>query len=370
MQRVVPIDRSSTPLLFDPNLRTPFVNQWNFSIQHQVAKDMVVELAYVGSKGTHMFRMMNANQINLTQEFIAGFAAAQRGVRQGTVGRLLDTYGATLPSTITTNLTNNDIGGFVTAVDTGAVTVNGVSTVGGRLVQAGLPQSYFRNPQFTTAALGCSCTDTSYNSLQISLNKRFSRSMMFMTNYTWAKSLDDISDDTDGAGQGLLIPTDSNNRRLDRGRSSFDIRHQFRAGLIYELPLRPRQAVAAERRPLAHRRRLGNQHHHRLVERLPVHGRHHRPADRHRRQQQQRRLHRRPDLHRQRPETRLVRRVPERRRARDVHLARSSVSTAPAATSSTAPASSRPISRSTRSSPSANSSRSSSAARPSTSSTT
>jgi hypothetical protein len=239
--RVVPQDRSSTPLLFDPNLRTPFVNQWNLSIQRQIGKDLILEVAYVGSKGTHMFRMMNSNQAVITQEFLDGFRAAQRGVRQGPVGAILNTYGATLPASITTNFTNDDLGGFVTAVDTGAFTVNGVSTVGGRLVAAGLGQGYFRNPQFTTAALGCACTDTSYNSLQISLNKRFSRSLMFMTNYTWAKSLDDISDDTDGAGQGLLIPTDSNNRRLDRGRSSFDIRHQFRAGLIYEFPFGPGQ---------------------------------------------------------------------------------------------------------------------------------
>jgi len=38
---------------------------------------------------------------------------------------------------------------------------------GGRLVAAGLPQGYFRNPQFTTAALGCSCANTSYNALLI-----------------------------------------------------------------------------------------------------------------------------------------------------------------------------------------------------------
>jgi hypothetical protein len=59
---------------------------------------------------------------------------------------------------------------------------------------------------------------------------------MFLSNYTWAKSLDDISDDTDGAGQGLLIPTDNRNRRLDWGRSDYDIRHQFRAAVIWELP--------------------------------------------------------------------------------------------------------------------------------------
>jgi hypothetical protein len=232
VQRVPPPDRSSTPLLFDPNLRTPFVNQWNVSIQRQLFHDTVLEVAYIGNKGTHMFRMLNANQATITPDFIAGFKAAQAGTRTGAVGKLLDTYGTTLPSNITTAMTNNDMATFITAVDTGVFN----NVVGGRLVAAGLGQGYFRNPQFTIAALGCSCTDTSYNALQVSVNRRFSSGLLFQTNYTWGKSLDDISDDTDGAGQGLLIPVDSNNRRLDRGRSNFDIRHQFRAGVVYELP--------------------------------------------------------------------------------------------------------------------------------------
>jgi len=56
------VRQASTPLLFDPNLRTPFVNQWNLSVQRQLMKDTIIEVAYVGNKGTHMFRMMNANQ--------------------------------------------------------------------------------------------------------------------------------------------------------------------------------------------------------------------------------------------------------------------------------------------------------------------
>ncbi|MBL8173725.1 MAG: TonB-dependent receptor [Bryobacterales bacterium] len=225
-------DRSSTPLLFDANLRTPYVNQWNFSIQHEIARDTVVELAYVGNKGVKMFRMLNENQTVVTPEFVESFRAAQRGVRTGPVGALLNTYGTAVPASVTTDLANNNIGAFITTVDTGAF--NGV--VGGRLVAAGLGQGYFRNPQFTTAALACSCTNSKYNALQVSVNRRFKQGLMFLSNYTWAKSMDDISDDTDGAGQGLLIPTDSNNRRLDWARSDFDIRHQFRAAVIYELP--------------------------------------------------------------------------------------------------------------------------------------
>ena len=232
VERTPQPDRSSTPLLLDRNLRTPYVNQWNFSIQHEVFSNTIVEVAYVGNKGAHMFRMLNENQSNVSPDFLASFAAAQQGVRTGPVGALLNTYGSAVPSSVTTDISNNNVGAFITTVDTGAFN----NVVGGRLVAAGLGQGYFRNPQFTTAGLGCSCTNTSYNALQISLNRRFSRGLMFISNYTWAKSLDDISDDTDGAGQGLLIPTDNRNRRLDWGRSDYDIRHQFRAAVIYELP--------------------------------------------------------------------------------------------------------------------------------------
>jgi hypothetical protein len=231
-------DRSSTPLLFDPGIRTPYVSQWNLSIQRQIANNTVFEVAYVGSKGTHMFRMMNENQATVSPEFLAGFLAAQNGQRVGPVGALLATYGTAataVPASVTTDLANNNIGAFITTMDTNVF--NGV--VGGRLVAAGLGQGYFRNPQFGTAARGCSCTSTSYNALQVSVNRRFSQGLMFQTNYTFAKSLDDISDDTDGAGQGLLIPLDSNNRRLDWGRSGYDIRHQFRAAVIYDLPFGP-----------------------------------------------------------------------------------------------------------------------------------
>ncbi|MEK7407680.1 MAG: TonB-dependent receptor [Acidobacteriota bacterium] len=239
VQRTPAPDRSSTPLILDQNLRTPYVSQWNLSIQREVLPGTVLEIAYVGSKGAHMFRMLNENQAVITPEFLASFVAAQQGARTGPVGALLATYGTSVPSSVLNDIANNNIGTFITTVDTGSF--NGV--VGGRLTAAGLGQGYFRNPQFTTAALGCSCANTNYNALQVSLNRRFSRGLMMLSNYTWGKSLDDISDDTDGAGQGLLIPSDANNRRLDWGRSGYDIRHQFRAAVIYDLPFGSARAL-------------------------------------------------------------------------------------------------------------------------------
>ena len=47
------------PVLFDRNFRTPYVQQWMLSVQREVIKDTIVEVAYVGNKGTKLYRDYN-----------------------------------------------------------------------------------------------------------------------------------------------------------------------------------------------------------------------------------------------------------------------------------------------------------------------
>jgi hypothetical protein len=219
-QRIPAQDRSSTPLLFDPNLRTPYSNQWNLSIQRQLTRDTVLEVADVGNQGVHLFRRINANQLILTPDFIAGFKAAQGGGAR-CCGKLLDTYGTTLPSSVTTFFTNNDIGGF------GELDRHRCSEQRHRRSSDGgwLPQSYFHNPQFSTGALACTCTTSSYRLSAGVHRPPLLRGLMTQFNYTLAKSLDDVSDDTNAAGTTFLLPRDSTNVKLDRARSNFNVRH-------------------------------------------------------------------------------------------------------------------------------------------------
>ncbi len=46
----------------DPALRTPYVQSWNLNIQRQVTRALAFEVAYVGSKGTRLTRLYDANQ--------------------------------------------------------------------------------------------------------------------------------------------------------------------------------------------------------------------------------------------------------------------------------------------------------------------
>ena len=76
-----------------------------------------------------------------------------------------------------------------------------------------------------------------YNSLQASLNKRFSHSVQFGVSYTWAKSIDDGSSSTFGdtfANSVSSLPTWAPDRR--RGISDFIVAHNFVANYMVELP--------------------------------------------------------------------------------------------------------------------------------------
>ena len=77
------------------------------------------------------------------------------------------------------------------------------------------------SPAFTSIEVVDSVSGSDFNSLQLSLDKRFGRGFTFMANYTWAKSIDY------GSGGGTLWPdfTDPWNHTIDRGLSDFDRRH-------------------------------------------------------------------------------------------------------------------------------------------------
>jgi outer membrane receptor protein involved in Fe transport len=48
----------------DPNLSTPYVQIWNVNVQRQIGNHMAVQIGYVGSKGSHLFRYRDINQLD------------------------------------------------------------------------------------------------------------------------------------------------------------------------------------------------------------------------------------------------------------------------------------------------------------------
>jgi hypothetical protein len=73
---------------------------------------------------------------------------------------------------------------------------------------------------------------STYHALQLSLERRFTQGLSFQTRYTWSHS---INDGSVGGGESNG-PENVNCLRCDKGPSVFDIRHNFTASAVYELP--------------------------------------------------------------------------------------------------------------------------------------
>jgi hypothetical protein len=74
---------------------------------------------------------------------------------------------------------------------------------------------------------------SNYNSLQVSLEKRFSKGITALVGYTYAHAIDDVGTDFGG---GTGTPQNVLDRFGDRGNSAFDLRQRFTLSYTYLLP--------------------------------------------------------------------------------------------------------------------------------------
>jgi hypothetical protein len=83
-----------------------------------------------------------------------------------------------------------------------------------------------------------SSSNSSYNSFQASVTKRFSHGLTFLASYTWSHSLDDYSGDLTGTSDVSVVPGNQAPGFLNNNyaTSDFDRRHRFVFSGIYDLP--------------------------------------------------------------------------------------------------------------------------------------
>jgi hypothetical protein len=91
------------------------------------------------------------------------------------------------------------------------------------------------NPAFDDIDIIESRADSNYHALQARLQQRLSNGLALLASYTFSKSIDDASNFFTSAGDPNF-PQDSNNVRLERGRSNFDVRQRLSLSYTYDLP--------------------------------------------------------------------------------------------------------------------------------------
>ncbi|HEU0121127.1 MAG TPA: TonB-dependent receptor [Bryobacteraceae bacterium] len=89
------------------------------------------------------------------------------------------------------------------------------------------------NPNFTRIDAVTSTAYSDYNSLQAQFKRRMSKHFQGLLSYTWAKSLDTSSDDSNS---NFLPPGNRYPASADLSPSAFDVRHTFTGSASYEMP--------------------------------------------------------------------------------------------------------------------------------------
>ena len=160
-------------LYVDPELSTPYVQQYNANVQWELFKDYLLEVGYVGSKGTKLLQVVSLNQPVYNHAANVFFAP---------LGTALGTQ---------------------------------------KMVASGIQQAQ-------------TSSNSRFNSLQISMTKRFSSGLQFLAAYTLGKSTDYYS----GGPINELIPTpgDQSDWKLNYGPSDYDRRHRLVTSFVFDLP--------------------------------------------------------------------------------------------------------------------------------------
>ena len=148
-----------------------YVQSWNLNIQRELGSNLGVTIGYFGSKGTHLRISRNINQ------------PINGGARPFTA---LSSSSPIAPNASLNNIVQIESGG-----------------------------------------------NSSYNALWLTATKRMSRGLQFNASYTFSKSIDYNSLNSQG-----VVVQDSYNIRGSRGLSDFDARHRFVISGLYELPFK------------------------------------------------------------------------------------------------------------------------------------
>jgi hypothetical protein len=231
---------------FDPNLRTPYVQQWSIGIEREITSNMAVEVRYAANHAIKIFRALDYNETNIFENgFLQEFLNAQKNLTaNGGSSFAPGATGIPLPifSKLFTGVSNAN--GFASTGFIGNLQQNNIGAMVNTLAfsntykasRALLPPAFFvTNPNAAFARVLGNFSYSKYHSLQIELRRRFAAGLQFQANYTLARTLND------GTGivnnQSTLESSRTlRNFGLDYQNSDQDQRHRFVANVVYDLP--------------------------------------------------------------------------------------------------------------------------------------
>jgi hypothetical protein len=183
----------------DQKLRTPYVVNWNLNLQQALGHSTMLQVAYVANHGVRLYSTIDLNQAN------QAVSASCIGPNPGDEGT--DVLGpceqAARP--LTTNC---------------PVAQGGLGNGGPCYPYIGF-LNFLSNQSAST-----------YNSLQVTLTKRYSHGLYLLAGYTYGHAID-----TAGSTSNLgYVPQNSFDIAAEKASGDYDLRHRFTLSATYELP--------------------------------------------------------------------------------------------------------------------------------------
>jgi len=222
----------------NPNIRTPYVNNWNIDIQHAITNNLSIDIGYVGNHGTKLLGKLNHNQPAFGTGWnapLSAVAAANDGFDPGDVGKTpaqVCSGGGIEPAfaNCVASPTLEQAGQPFTAPCAASVGV-GPNAAGGSFNPHNSCLSYINY-----VTLIDNIYDANYNGLQVTLTGRNYHGLSFTAGYTFSHALGMASDQ--GTAANFPAPLDSygNLRKQLYANTDFDIRHRFTVSLDYAIP--------------------------------------------------------------------------------------------------------------------------------------
>jgi outer membrane receptor protein involved in Fe transport len=185
-----------TNLTLAPNLPLPYTQDWDVNVQRSLSNNLLLEVGYVGTKGTKLPRFVEGNPA----VYIPG----------------VDSSGN--PISTTDNADQRRLYSGCTLAD---------------------PPSTCK---FSSTGLISGIANSSYNALEASLRQRFSHGISFLASYTYSKAIDDVSSFNISGSGSIQVAGENDlaqnpfNLAAERGPSLFDARHRFVFSYQWSLP--------------------------------------------------------------------------------------------------------------------------------------
>lgn len=223
----------------DPNLRTPYVQQWNIGIQREI-KGGVLDVRYLANRSTKQFRAFDYNQVQIDAGgFLGEFrnAYANGVAALNATGQFDPRFNASIAGSKPLPLFATLPGGglLTNATVRNLIQTQAVGELANTYQVAALngPVNFYRNQNALGTNLLTNYSVSSYNSLQVDYTRRYTRGYSWQVNYVWSKSLSD----TGGVNQVNFEPfLDIANGAIERAPTPFDLRHALKSNFTMELP--------------------------------------------------------------------------------------------------------------------------------------